>query len=171
MDINDTFIACADKWAKHELDDRINFALDNFDEWISNYDKEEKELLVKLLQDFDYYSYSNIVAIMAELNLKIVKEYGISSEDTKINNSANMLQQVLNNNDALDAFKIFKFEKMALESLSGKLENFIEVINQPHIYLISIIAVEYLYNLYPVQSFIINLIFIFKSHMSLCGGI
>ena len=32
-----------------------------------------------------------------------------------------MLQQVLNNNDALDAFKIFKFEKMALESLSGKL--------------------------------------------------
>lgn len=82
-----------------------------------------------------------------------------------------MLQQVLNNNDALDAFKIFKFEKMALESLSGKLENFIEVINQPHIYLISIIAVEYLYNLYPVQSVIINLIFLFKSHMSLCGGI
>lgn len=82
-----------------------------------------------------------------------------------------MLQQVLNNNDALDAFKIFKFEKMALESLSGKLENFIEVINQPHIYLISIIAVEYLYNLYPVQSFIINLIFLFKFHMSLCGGI
>lgn len=82
-----------------------------------------------------------------------------------------MLQQVLNNNDALDAFKIFKFEKMALESLSGKLENFIEVINQPHIYLISIIAVEYLYNLYPVQSFIINLIFLFKSHMFLCGGI
>lgn len=82
-----------------------------------------------------------------------------------------MLQQVLNNNDALDAFKIFKFEKMALESLSGKLENFIEVINQPHIYLISIIAVEYLYNLYPVQSFIINLTFLFKSHMSLCGGI
>ena len=29
MDINDTFIACADKWAKDELDDRINFALDN----------------------------------------------------------------------------------------------------------------------------------------------
>ena len=84
MDINDTFIACADKWSKYELDEQINFALDNFDEWIGNYDKEEKELLVKLLQDFDYYSYSNIVAIMAELNLKIVKEYGISSEDSVI---------------------------------------------------------------------------------------
>lgn len=84
MDINDTFIACADKWAKDELDDRINFALDNFDEWISNYDKEEKELLVKLLQNFDYYSHSSIVAIMEQLNLKIVKEYGISSEDSVI---------------------------------------------------------------------------------------
>lgn len=93
---------------------------------------------------------------MAELNLKIVKEYGISSEDTKINNSANMLQQVLNNNDALDAFKIFKFEKMALESLSGKLENFIEVINQPHIYLISIIAVEYFVQSISCTVFIIT---------------
>lgn len=82
-----------------------------------------------------------------------------------------MLQQVLNNNDALDAFKIFKFEKMALEPLPSKPEIFIEVINQPHTYLISIIAVEYLYNLYPVQSFIINLNFLFKFHMSLCGGI
>lgn len=84
MDINDIFIACADKWAKDELDDRINFALDNFDEWISSYDKEEKELLVKLLQNFDYYSHSSIVAIMEQLNLKIVKEYGISSEDSVI---------------------------------------------------------------------------------------
>lgn len=39
-----------------------------------------------------------------------------------LNNSANMLQQVLNNNDALDAFKIFKFEKMALEPLPNKPE-------------------------------------------------
>jgi len=39
-----------------------------------------------------------------------------------LNNSANMLQQVLNNNDALDAFKIFKFEKMALEPLPSKPE-------------------------------------------------
>lgn len=39
-----------------------------------------------------------------------------------LNNSANMLQQVLNNNDALDAFKIFKFEKMASEPLPSKPE-------------------------------------------------
>lgn len=73
-----------------------------------------------------------------------------------LNNSVNMLQQVLRNNDALDAFKIFKFEKIATESLSGNPENLIEVINQAHTYLISIMAVEYLYKLYPAQAFIIN---------------
>ena len=73
-----------------------------------------------------------------------------------LNNSVNILQQVLNKNDALQAFKIFKFEKMAIEPLSGNPENLIEVINQAHTYLISIMAVEYLYKLYPAQAFIIN---------------
>ena len=58
-----------------------------------------------------------------------------------LNNSVNMLQQVLRNNDALDAFKIFKFEKIATEPLSSNPENLIEVINQAHTYLISIMAV------------------------------
>lgn len=84
MDINDVFIACTEKWAKDELDERINIALDNFDEWISNFEEEEKELLIKLLQNFDYYSHSSIVAIMKELNLKIVKDYGISDADSVI---------------------------------------------------------------------------------------
>lgn len=73
-----------------------------------------------------------------------------------LNNSVNMLRQVLNNNDALDVFKIFKFEKMTSEPLSGNPENLIEVINQAHTYLISIMAVEYLYKLHPAQAFIIN---------------
>ena len=73
-----------------------------------------------------------------------------------LNNSVNMLQQVLSSNDALDAFKIFKFEKIATEPLSGNPENLIEVINQAHTYLISIMAVEYLYKPYPAQAFIIN---------------
>lgn len=84
MDINDTFIACAYKWAKDEWDDRINFALDNFDIWTSNYDKEEKELLVKLLHNFDYYSHSSIIEIMKKLNLKIMEEYRVSSADSVI---------------------------------------------------------------------------------------
>lgn len=73
-----------------------------------------------------------------------------------LNNSDNMLQQVLNNNDVLDAFEIFKFEKMVKEPLSGNPVKLIKVINQAHTYLISIMAVEYLYKLYPAQAFIIN---------------
>ena len=73
-----------------------------------------------------------------------------------LNNSANILQQVLRNNTALDAFIIFKFEKMASEPLSDNPENLIEVINQAHTYLISIMAVEYLYKFHPAQTYIIN---------------
>ena len=40
MDINNAFIACADKWAKDELDEKINFALDTFEEWACNYEKD-----------------------------------------------------------------------------------------------------------------------------------
>lgn len=84
MDINDVFIACAEKWSKDELDERINFALENFDEWTNNFEEDEKELLIKLLQNFDYYSRKSIIAMMKELNLKIVKEYGISDADSVI---------------------------------------------------------------------------------------
>lgn len=63
---------------------------------------------------------------------------------------------MLNNNDALDTFMIFKFGKMVLEPLSGKPENLIEVINQVHTYLISIMAIEYLYKFHPSQELIIN---------------
>lgn len=60
------------------------------------------------------------------------------------------------NNDALDIFKVFKFDKIAAEPLTGNKENLIEVINQTHTYLISIMAVEYLYEIYPSQKFVIN---------------
>lgn len=84
MDINDVFIACADKWAKDELDDRISEALDMFDDWVSNFDQDEKELLIKLLQNFDYYSKNSIVEIMYKLNHEIIQNYGVSDADSII---------------------------------------------------------------------------------------
>lgn len=84
MDINDAFIVCVEKWAKDEFDDQINQALENFDEWTSGFEKDEKELLINLLQKFDYYSRNNILVMMRELNLKIVKDYEISNEDSII---------------------------------------------------------------------------------------
>lgn len=47
MNINDVFIKCVEKWAENELDDRINFAMDKFDDWIKDFDEEEKIFCVK----------------------------------------------------------------------------------------------------------------------------
>ena len=37
MDVNEVFITCVDIWAKDGFDDRIDNAIDQFDEWINNY--------------------------------------------------------------------------------------------------------------------------------------
>jgi len=55
MNINDVFIKCVEKWAENELDDRINFAMDKFDDWIKDFDEEEKDILCKILEKFNYY--------------------------------------------------------------------------------------------------------------------
>ncbi len=73
-----------------------------------------------------------------------------------LNQSIIALGRIINTCDALDAFKLFKFEKIASEPLTGSQENLIEVINQAHTYLISIMAVQYLFEKYPTQKFIIN---------------
>lgn len=55
MNINDVFIKCVEKWAENELDDHINFAMDKFDDWIKDFDEEEKDILCKILEKFNYY--------------------------------------------------------------------------------------------------------------------
>ena len=60
MNINDVFIKCVEKWAENELDDRINFAMDKFDDWIKDFDEEEKDILCKILEKFNYYPLGNI---------------------------------------------------------------------------------------------------------------
>ena len=40
MNINDVFIKFVEKWAENELDDRINFDMDKFDDWIKDFDEE-----------------------------------------------------------------------------------------------------------------------------------
>jgi hypothetical protein len=74
---------------------------------------------------------------------------------SNLKRSTNQLQLILNNNDPLDVFKILKFTKCATEPLTSESENLIEVINQSMTYIISIMAVEYLYRVYN-NTFIIN---------------
>jgi len=82
-----------------------------------------------------------------------------SYKKTIVNNlkeSVEAIRTVINSRDALETFQSFKFDKIAVEPLTGKPENLIEVINQSQTYLISIMAVEYLYKIYSHQSFMIN---------------
>ena len=55
MDVNEVFITCADKWAKDGVDDRISDAIDKFEEWANNFDKNEREIWQK------YYRNLNII--------------------------------------------------------------------------------------------------------------
>lgn len=73
-----------------------------------------------------------------------------------IGKSVANLKKILDERNPLDAFREMKFNKIALEPISGKDENMIEVINQLQSYMISIMAVEYLLKKYPNKSFKIN---------------
>lgn len=70
--------------------------------------------------------------------------------------SVKEIKELVDNASALEIFQCFKFDKIAVEPLSGKAENLIEVVNQTQTYLVSLMAVEYLYNIFPTQTFIIN---------------
>lgn len=84
MDVNEVFINCADLWAKDGVDGRLNNALDKFEEWINNFEEDEKELLAKLLQKFNYYSKNYIEEIIGKLNTESIKRCGISNADSVI---------------------------------------------------------------------------------------
>ena len=84
MDVSEVFVTCADIWAKDGFDDRLNNAIDKFEEWINNFDIDERELLVKLLQKFNYYSKSFISKAMEKLSAESIKRYDISSADSVI---------------------------------------------------------------------------------------
>ncbi len=92
--------------------------------------------------------YVNNIDALTKYRVKIMRNLEKSLEQMK---------EMLETSDALTFFKKAKFEKTAIDPLSGKTENLIEVINQCHTYLISLMAAEYLLKKHPGLSFRINL--------------
>ena len=74
-----------------------------------------------------------------------------------IEKSVLVLKKILESESPLDAFGRMKFDKIAIEPISGKEENIIEVINQLQTYMVSIMATEYLLAEFSDKSFTINL--------------
>lgn len=85
---------------------------------------------------------------------ELVKYKEIIAEN--LDASVKTIKELIDKASVLEVFQCFKFDKIAVEPLSGKAENLIEVVNQTQTYLVSLMAVEYLYNSFPMQTFIIN---------------
>lgn len=68
-----------------------------------------------------------------------------------------MIQELMNSIDSLSFFKKIKFEKTVIDVLTGKPENFAEVIDQCQTYLVTIMGTEYLLDKFPDAEFIVNL--------------
>lgn len=66
------------------------------------------------------------------------------------------IKSIIESENAHEVFKLFKFGKIAIEPLSGKPENLIEVVNQSQTYLVTLAAVEYLFPLFPDKAYILN---------------
>lgn len=66
------------------------------------------------------------------------------------------LKKILDEENSLHAFYKMKFDKIAVEPLSGHNENVIEVINQFQTYMVSIKAAEYLLEQFSDKTFTIN---------------
>ena len=67
------------------------------------------------------------------------------------------LQKLLETCSEFELFEKFKFDKTVPDSLTGDPENLIEVINQNQTYIVSLRAMEYLFNCHPSQTFKLNL--------------
>lgn len=66
------------------------------------------------------------------------------------------LIHLIETDDVLNVFQKMKFEKIVIEPLTGEPENLLEVVNQCHTYLVSIMGMEYLLEIFPDTSFTIN---------------
>ena len=81
----------------------------------------------------------------------------LNSYREKIFNNLNIgmdyLKELLDSNDAFEFFKCIKYDKTVIDPLTGEAENLIEVINQCQTYMVSIMAVEYLFSIHSKHSF------------------
>lgn len=84
MELYDIFLDCIDKWAKKEFDNRLEEAIDRFEEWEGDFDKDEGNIVSNLLKRFSYYSKKEIQDILKDLSDNSIERFGISNQDSVI---------------------------------------------------------------------------------------
>ncbi len=76
-----TFIdQCLARWSSQ--DKRTDDFKENFITWIAQLPDESKPLVLKLLENFDYYTHTETNRILRQLHQKLIDEYLISDENT-----------------------------------------------------------------------------------------
>ena len=68
--------------------------------------------------------------------------------------SLESIKCVLGKGDCTCVFESFKYDKMAIDPLTGNPENLIEMINQYQTYLVTLRALDFLFEKYPNKSFV-----------------
>ena len=68
--------------------------------------------------------------------------------------SLESIKSVLDNDDSTFVFESFKYDKIAIDPLTGNLENLIEMVNQYQTYLVTLKALEFLFEKHSNKSFI-----------------
>ena len=68
--------------------------------------------------------------------------------------SLKSIKCVLDNNDSTCVFESFKYDKIAIDPLTGDPENLIEMVNQYQTYLVTLKALEFLFEKYSNKSFV-----------------
>ena len=73
---------------------------------------------------------------------------------SNIQKSFENLKYLLDHNDCTSAFEYFKYEKTVVDPLTGNPENLIEMLNQYQTYLVTIKALEYLFEEHSNRLFV-----------------
>ena len=68
--------------------------------------------------------------------------------------SLESIKSVLDNDDSTCIFESFKYDKIAIDPLTGESENLIEMVNQYQTYVVTLKALEFLFEKYSNKSFI-----------------
>mgnify|MGYP001863913647 FL=1 len=84
MDIIGIFLECVNRWADGEIDDRIEDAMDKFENWIDDLDQKELYILSKLLKNYNYHSRKDSFEIVTNLAEKTMEEFNINNDNTII---------------------------------------------------------------------------------------
>lgn len=84
IDVAEALFNQIDSVLNGEVDGRIEYAFDHFDDWTRDLDENEIELLSMLMSRFNYYSYQSVKAVIKELFDNTIQRFQLSTDDTVV---------------------------------------------------------------------------------------